>query len=447
MFRIAFVLLTMIHPVVQAAQAAPQDEVKDALAHAEALYYGARFSESIALLARVDDSLKTQPGRLQEKINTKLRLALAHIGLNETAQAKALLIELYALNLDYVLDPAQFSPKVIALANEAKNDQVKVQCQTAQDDARKYLNAGNTNALLDLDRSLRSKCPGLAAIEPEAAETFYRIGVAAYRKNDFSNALTSFQAAVTLSPEHELAFQYIDLTQSKLQLTQDRLLMQWQRDFEGRQLKAAASDYKEIKASNDTRSAATLTKVNGEYRKALTGLVETWNKTCPSADSVTMNTLRNQITDLLPEPSFGEDIRSQMVPCNPDAARAAANAAAAQAAQVAAAKVQADATPPPNACVPMQSQLALTRLKTRVDPTITQELRVYLKNNPQVVVHVKVRITETGDVNIMGVTEGNPILNTAVRNAVAEWKFTPIRDQNGIRCVDTDIPIAIRLGQ
>src|SRR5262245_60800474 len=255
MFRIALALLIIIQAAGQTAQAAQQDDVRDALAHAEALYYGARFSESIALLTRVDDTLKTQPGRLQEKINTKLRLALAHIGLNQTVQAKALLVELFALNLDYVLDAAQFSPKVIAVANEARAEQIKVQCQSAQEDARKYLNVGNTNAFLDLDRSLRSKCPGLAAIEPEAAEAFYRTGVAAYRKGEFSGALVSFQAAVTLAPEHELAFQYIDLTQSKLQLTQDRLLLQWQKDFGGRQLAAAASDYKQIKTSNDKSSA------------------------------------------------------------------------------------------------------------------------------------------------------------------------------------------------
>src|SRR5262245_51822056 len=126
MLQIALALLTAIQPV---AQTAPLDEVKDALVHAEALYYGARFSESVALLTRVDDSLKNQPGRLQDKINTKLRLALAYIGMNETAKAKALLIDLYTLDSNYELDPQQFSPKVIAVANEARADQAKVQCQ------------------------------------------------------------------------------------------------------------------------------------------------------------------------------------------------------------------------------------------------------------------------------------------------------------------------------
>jgi TonB family protein len=95
----------------------------------------------------------------------------------------------------------------------------------------------------------------------------------------------------------------------------------------------------------------------------------------------------------------------------------------------------------------MQTQLVLTRLKTRVDPVITNELRTYLKNNSQVVTRVKARINETGDVSVMGIADGNPILNNAVRAAVTAWKFSPIRDQNGPRCVDTEIPITIKLSQ
>ena len=53
---------------------------------------------------RIDDLLKTQPGRQVEKIDTKLRLALAHIGLNDTAKAKSDFMEVYALNPGYALD-------------------------------------------------------------------------------------------------------------------------------------------------------------------------------------------------------------------------------------------------------------------------------------------------------------------------------------------------------
>ena len=95
----------------------------------------------------------------------------------------------------------------------------------------------------------------------------------------------------------------------------------------------------------------------------------------------------------------------------------------------------------------MQPQLALARLKTRIDPTISNELRVYLKNTSQVSVRTKVRISATGDVTVTGVPAGNPVFNTVVSNAIAQWKFTPARDQNGPRCVDTEIPLVIRLNR
>jgi hypothetical protein len=95
----------------------------------------------------------------------------------------------------------------------------------------------------------------------------------------------------------------------------------------------------------------------------------------------------------------------------------------------------------------MQPQLALARLKTRVDPVMTTDLRNYFKNTGEFVVRVKARITETGDVNVTGMPEGNPILNNIVRNAVAQWKFTPIRDENGTRCVDTEIPLVLKMGR
>jgi tetratricopeptide (TPR) repeat protein len=439
MFRIAFILFAAI-------QASPQGEIKDALAHAEALYYGARFGEAITLLSRVDEMLKAQPANVPEKINTKLRLALAHIGMNETSKAKAYLMEVYALDSTYNLDASQFSPKVLAVAADAKAEQLKQECFTAQTEARTNLESGNTTALFDLFRSKRTKCPALASIAPEAAETFYRAGVAAYRQGDFPRALSSFDAAVTLSPEHEMALQYIDLTQSKLQVSQDKLLLQWQRNFDARKWSAATADYKQIVSSNNKEAAA---QVTGEYRKVLTSLVERANRSCTSNDRAELNSIRTQISELIPEPSFGDDIRGKLAPCPEPKAPAptmVAEVSTPPAAQPAPAR---DSVRPAtaNGCVEMQPQLALTRLKTRVDPVITNEVRYYLKNTAQTVVRVKTRISETGDVTVMGMPDGNPILNNVVKAAVAEWKFSPIRDQNGPRCVDTEIPILMKLAQ
>jgi len=57
---------------------------------------------------------------------------------------------------------------------------------------------------------------------------------------------------------------------------------------------------------------------------------------------------------------------------------------------------------------------------------------------------VKARIDEAGNVTVSDTQGGNTMLNTAVRAAVEKWKFTPIIDQSGSRCVDTEIPIFLR---
>jgi tetratricopeptide (TPR) repeat protein len=475
MLHITFAILTLLQST---AAPPPQDEVKDALSHAEALYYAARFNDSIGLLTRVDDLLKSQPGRQQEKIETKLRLALANIGLNDTTQAHTYFMALYSLDPDYALDAKQFSPKVIAVASDAKTETAKARCFSAQTDARSLMDSGQAAQLLDLFRSSATKCAGLAAMAPEAAESFYKTGIASYKRGEFSNALTGFEAALALSPEHELALQYAELTRNKLQLEQDQLLAQWQRNFDARKFDAAKADYGRISANGNPTAVA---HANEEYRKALTLLVDNWNKSCGRTDIATLNALRGQVSDLIPVPSFGDDIRARMNPCEetkpasvpaattapaPSSAGAKGNAAAsappaaakgntaAASAPSAAAKSNATANasvnPAANAavtCFDMQTQLALTRLKTRVDPVITNELRSFLKNNTENIVRVKTRINETGDVTVMSIPEGNPILNNVVRTAVSQWKFTPIRDANGPRCVDTEIPIILKIGQ
>jgi hypothetical protein len=57
---------------------------------------------------------------------------------------------------------------------------------------------------------------------------------------------------------------------------------------------------------------------------------------------------------------------------------------------------------------------------------------------------VKTRIDEGGNVTVKDSQGSNPSVNAAVTAAVERWKFTPIIDQNGTRCVDTEIPIVLR---
>ena len=93
------------------------DDLNDMLSRAEALYYQADFAKSVELLLRADELSQQRSGNTSEKIDIKLQLALGYIGLNDTAQAKDYLRQLYALDPDHVIDPQIFSPKEIGRAH------------------------------------------------------------------------------------------------------------------------------------------------------------------------------------------------------------------------------------------------------------------------------------------------------------------------------------------
>src|ERR1041385_933974 len=160
MFRVLTVLIIL--SLGRYGWATPADEITEMLARAEALYYEADFAKSVELLARADQLLRQQSGHEAEKIDVKLRLALGYIGLNDTARAKAYLVEMYALDADHRLDPQLFSPKVIKLAKDAKTEQEQTRCRSLSDQAETQLRAGNGDALANLIASSRSKCKGLA---------------------------------------------------------------------------------------------------------------------------------------------------------------------------------------------------------------------------------------------------------------------------------------------
>ena len=268
-------------------------------------------------------------------------------------------------------------------------------------------------------------------MQSEAAETLYKNGLIDYRKDDFAKALPSFEAAVALAPDHELALQYIDIIRSKQELSQDRLNLQWQRNFDAGKYTAAATDYRQV------RNQQAIEHMNSSYRKVLTDLVQTWNSTCSNIDTSAKNAMRAKIAEVLPVPSFGADIRTQMASCEEPAPVALARVA--DTPQTSSAR--------PVGCLETPSSLAMARLKTRVDPALTNELRFYLRNNGQMLMRVKVRISESGDVDVTSVNGGNTIFNNAVTNALEQWKFATTRDSSGPRCVETEIPLVLKLAQ
>jgi tetratricopeptide (TPR) repeat protein len=389
-----------------------QDEVTDALDHARALYYEANFDESIQLLSRIDDVLRTRPDRTSDKINVKLQLALAYIGLNNNERASEFLREVYALDDGYTMDPQQFSPKVIALAEDARTAQNSLRCQGVRDTAQRHLESRDLQALMTTLESMKSKCPELSAFDGQTAELLYKSGLDSYKTGNFADALQKFRNAVKLAPQHELATQYLDLTQSKLQVTTDRLAMSWQKNFSAKDYQQAAADYQQLKTFTDAPSIEAQKLARDEYRTLLSELVDTSNKACAKNDTATVAAIREQIAEILPDPSIGQDILGQLASCTK------------------------------RACLNMVSTLMLPRLRVKVDPEISSGLQAFLRQSP-LTIRVQTHVDEMGNVTVGEAVGGNPAIQQAIRSAVAQWKFAPVLDQNGPRCVETELPIVI----
>jgi TonB family protein len=444
-------VVTLLMLVQSANPIAAKDDIKANLDRAEDLYYEAKFNDSIQLLLRVNEDLQSKPDRLSDKVNTKLQLALAHIGLNDTEKAKSYLIEMYTLDPNATLDSQKVSPKVIALAGDAKTAMTRYRCQAIGEDARSSLKAGNATALRKLLVSPDSKCIDMATVGPEAADLLYKTGMDAYKNSDYPNALQNFQAALKFSPKHELAAQYVELAQGRIQVAEDRALIQWQKNWDAHNMKDAAVQFRLISSFNDNKSSQAVRQVSDQYRKELTSLVDTWNRTCPTGDMDAMNDIRGQITELLPDPNFGEDIRATMKPCNPPALKAdlpsnrqvnVAAGASAGPRQETKSEVKTAMVSPTNQCLQVDYRVAMTRLKTRVEPEIPREARPYIQSS-SVMVRVKIRVDAIGNVISSETPGGNPMFNNAVKSAVDRWKFSPAMDSSGARCVDTEIPMVI----
>src|SRR4030095_14131193 len=265
----AIITLLIVISASRSAWAFP-DEASEMLARAEALYYEADFAKSIELLLRTDDLLR-QSGDVKQKTDVKLQLALSYIGLNDTARAKTYLGELFALDSDRRIDSQVYSPKVIQLADEAKAELNDRRCRSLLDETQRQLASSNGDAVLKLIGSSQTKCSELAVVFPKAAELVFKEGLDAYKKAQMKEALQKFRAAIGLEPKHELAAQYVELTERKLEVTADGALLAWRKNFNAGDYALAARDYRELVSVS---SSATVDEVRGEYSSALSSLVD-----------------------------------------------------------------------------------------------------------------------------------------------------------------------------
>jgi tetratricopeptide (TPR) repeat protein len=404
-FMLVFLLLIATS---QSQSPIPQQDVDNAVARAESLYFEARFRESLQQVLPLDVALRQEPSRVKDRVRIKLQMALAHIGLEENSEAMARFAEICALDSAYQLDPNQFAPKVITLFEDARTQHLTTRCATVCQEVGRILDAGATDEFLKLLDSTDTACPCLQAAAMDAAELSYQNGVEAYKEDNLTEALRNLRTALKLNPQHQVAQQYIDLTENKLRLSADRLVLEWRLLFEGREFPRAASKYHELEAANlEGVATPALDQIRSEYRKVLSTMAESWTRACSISDVLARETSR-QAREMLPNPSIGEDILAGMSAC------------------------------PVKRCLQVSSQLAKTRLRTQVNPEIPRGAM-----SRSLTVRVRLRIDESGNVEVNGMDGGNAEINPAIQAALERWKFTPAIVDGRPQCVETELPIVL----
>jgi len=403
-----------------ASDSLPSAEIQAALSRAQKLYFAAEFQESILVLGPLDLALKDQPGRIPEAVKVKLQLALAHMGLDETDVAQMRFEELCRLDPEYVLDSFQYAPKVISLFTKARDAATQSRCSAACTQARMFLNEANLHALLASLHSAPKGCDCLKNVGEAASEVAVKEGVEEYRNNDTLRSVKSFELALAFDPKNDVASRYMELSQSKVQLMVDRLALDWKTHFDAAEYVEARAAYRQLEAPElGQKAAPALEYARTEYRRHASAIAETWKQNCTSSRSnpaVSLETVQRQLSDALPDPSVAEDILSGITPCS-------------------------SPTPVTESCLQFQTQQALVRLKSRVEPQIPRAMR---PASPVTAV-VKITIDKQGEVKVRDVQVAHLAVVGPLRAAVEQWRFAPVIEGGTyqFRCVETELPILL----
>src|SRR5215471_8669893 len=295
-----------------ALQSPTPELVANTLSRAQALYYDASFQESIDLLLPLDKALSSDDKRTKERIDIKLQIALAHVGLGQIPEAKRRFGEICTLDADYSLDPKKFAPKVVSAFEEAKEENEETQCRALCAEADKLLEEGNTEALLALVQQARARCNCIEASALDAATHYYDLGIDAYRKDMLSTALQHFRTATQFNPDHTLARSYIELTRNRLQFAAEQMFLKWRREFDGGEFGLAASTYRVLESADIEGSAReAIDKIRAGYRGQLSPLINSWKLSCSKGDSFSMAQTRRRAEEMLPDPGIGRDLMAE----------------------------------------------------------------------------------------------------------------------------------------
>jgi len=408
------------------ARAQAQQDFSAELSRAETLYRGAQFPESLILLTELEKRIGADPRRTDDLVKVKLFMGLAHAALNQKDQAKSKFIEVCRLDSKYRLNPQDHQPAVIALFDEAN-----ASCASS---------AGQST-------------PSALSI----VDSTFQGGKELYEKGEYTDALKYFNVVLALDSEHLLAREYSDLAQQRLVLLADRGYTEWRTSFDARQFDKAAAAYNKIRGDPQLNTLKLADRIQSEYQKALSDLVDSWKAACAARTLTRLSTILNEARSVASGLPFGRDALNQLQPCPPagTAQVAASNPVKTPSPARPSSVVVTNPAPPANAasaprgqapgghtpssCIQGDPVLAITRLKTRVNPQIDPSLQRYVGRG----IVVRVHIDEEGNVEVNEVANANPRIAGPIRTALEQWKFNPAVINDQARCVETGLPIAV----
>jgi tetratricopeptide (TPR) repeat protein len=454
--RDVILVLTVVLSCRMSITAAPgRQDFAGELYRAQSFYRANQLQESLILLTELERRIGADPQRKNELVNIKVYLALTHMGLKENEQAKSKFIEVCMLDSGHELNPKDAPAQAVALYNDA-----------------------------------RASCPPpprpAATANMSIMETTFLRGKELYDKNQFTDALKYFNVVLALDSSHELARAYSDLIQARLAVLADGAYLEWRSSFDARQFDKAAAAYTRI-AVDQQLGEKLAAQIASEYEKALSESVSSWRVACEAGNLNKLDSIWNDALALAPGLQFSRDAVSKMQPClsaadgpiarsnPPNSTRPSTTlpgVTSSPATSVAPpGPVRPPASPPnaaptpgpgrptastapppsvqpavpaPPAQVPIECMqgdplLAMSRLKTRVNPQIEPGLQRYIGRG----IVVSIRVDEQGNVSVKDIAKANPRIAEALKWAVEQWKFTPAVIGNRARCVDTDLPITL----
>jgi hypothetical protein len=242
-----------------------------------------------------------------------------------------------------------------------------------------------------------------------ALEARFERGKQLYNDGRFDEAAKEFSAVLAADSKHELAREYSNLVQQRLQLGVRQLYLDWRTSFDERQFDKASAAFENLRANFGPDVTPLVTQIESEYSRMLSGLLSAWRAACAGGDRARLETIRNEAVRVASRLSLARNTLDQM--------------------QLCASRV----------CIQGDPALALNRLKTRVNPQLDPSLQRYVTRR----IMVGIEIDETGSVRVKKISNANDRIAAALKDAVERWKFTPAVIDNQNRCVETELPVSL----